>query len=30
MIEKLKQLYEMELISETEYTERKKEILAEI
>lgn len=29
-LQKLKQLYEMELISETEYTERKKEILAEI
>lgn len=29
-LKKLKELYEMELISETEYTERKKEILAGI
>lgn len=29
-LQKLKQLYEMELISESEYAERKKEILAEL
>ena len=29
-LQKLKQLYEMELISESEYAERKKEILAEV